>query len=101
MLAQAYAATGREQEAAPLFEEVVLHSSAPETLYTYAAFLKSQNRRDEARDWLRQLQQKKQTLPRYLAAYRAPLVPQGGSAAKRVVGILRTGRQSGLTYTPY
>src|SRR3984957_11251845 len=48
MLAEAYAATGREQEAAPLFAEVVQHSNTPETLYTYAAFLKSQNRSEEA-----------------------------------------------------
>jgi len=64
MLAEAYAATGREQEAAPLFAEVVQHSNTPETLYMYAAFLKSQNRSEEAREWVRQLLQKKRSLPR-------------------------------------
>src|SRR5271157_3529002 len=59
MLAEAYAATGQEQKAAPLFAEVVQHSNTPETLYTYAAFLKSQNRNEEAREWVRQLFQKK------------------------------------------
>jgi hypothetical protein len=65
MLAEAYAATGQEQEAALLFAEVVQHSNTPETLYTYAAFLKSQNRSEEAREWVEQLLQKKRTLPRY------------------------------------
>src|SRR5690348_13557835 len=58
MLAEAYAATGRHEEAAPLFADVVQHSTTPETLYTYAAFLKSQNRSDEARESLRQLLQR-------------------------------------------
>jgi len=82
MLAKAYAATGREQEAAPLFEEVVLHSSAPETLYSYAAFLKSQNRCDEARAWLRQLQQKKRTLPRYWQRIERPWFRKGEALLK-------------------
>ncbi len=68
MLAEAYAATGREQEAAPLFAEVVQHSNTPETLYTYAAFLKSQNRSDEAREWLQQLLQKETHAAALLAA---------------------------------
>ena len=64
MLAQAYALTGREQEAAPLFAEVIQHSNTPETLYLYAAS-KSQKRYDESRDWATQLLQKQRTLPRY------------------------------------
>jgi len=65
MLAKVYVATGREQDAAPFFAEAVQHSSTPETLFTYAAFLKSQNRPDEARQWLRQLLEKNRTLPRH------------------------------------
>src|SRR6202047_1249005 len=49
MLAEAYAATGQEQEAGTLFARGVQHSNTPETLYMYAAFLKSQNRSEEAR----------------------------------------------------
>ena len=84
VLARAYAATGREQEAAPLFEEVVLHSNTPETLYTYAAFLKSQNRCDEARNWLRQLQQKKRTLPRYWERIERPWFRKGEALLKKL-----------------
>jgi hypothetical protein len=84
MLARAYAATGREQEAMPLFQDVVLHSNTPETLYTYAAFLKSQNRYDEARDWLRQLQQKKRTLPRYWQRIERPWFRKGQALLKEL-----------------
>jgi hypothetical protein len=84
MLAQAYAATGREQEAAPLFAEVVQHSNTPETLYTYAAFLKSQNRCEEAREWVRQLMQKKRTLPRYWRRLERPWFRKGQSLLKEL-----------------
>src|ERR1022692_4994799 len=35
------------------------------TFYTYAAFLKSQDRNDEARYWVQQILEKKRTLPLY------------------------------------
>lgn len=84
MLAHAYAATGRDQEAAPLFAEVVQHSNTPETLYTYAAFLKSQNRNDEARDWAQQLLQKKRTLPRYWQRIERPWFLKGQALLKEL-----------------
>ena len=84
MLAEAYAATGRQQEAAPLFADVVQHSTTPETLYTYAAFLKSQNRSDEARESLRQLLQKKRTLPRYWRRMERPWFRKGQSLLKEL-----------------
>jgi hypothetical protein len=84
MLAQAYAATGREQEAAPLLAEVVQHSNSPETLYAYAAFLKSQNRYDEARDWAEQLLQKERTLPRYWQRVERPWFRKGQALLKKL-----------------
>lgn len=84
MLAEAYAATGREQEAAPLFAEVVQHSNTPEALYTYAAFLKSQNRSEEAREWLRQLLQKERTLPRYWRRLDRPWFRKGQGLLKEL-----------------
>jgi hypothetical protein len=84
MLAQAYAATGRLEEAALLFAEVAQHSNTPETLYTYAAFLKSQNRSDEARESLRQLLQKKRTLPRYWQRIERPWFRKGHALLKQL-----------------
>jgi len=86
VLAHAYAMTGRDQEAAPLFAEVVQHSNTPETLYTYAAFLKSQNRNDEARDWLQQLLEKKRTLPRYWQRIERPWFLKGQALLKELSG---------------
>ena len=84
MLAEAYAATGRRQEAEQLFAEVVQHSNTPETLYTYAAFLKSQNRSEEAREWVGQLLQKKRTLPRYWQRIERPWFRKGQSLLKQL-----------------
>ena len=84
MLAEAYAATGRVTDAEPLFADVVQHSDAPETLYTYAAFLKSQNRPAEARDWLQQLQKKKKTLPRYWQRIERPWFRKGQALLKEL-----------------
>jgi hypothetical protein len=82
MLAQAYALTGREQESGQLFAEVAQHSNTPETLYTYAAFLKSQNRHEEARECLRQLAQKRRTLPRYWQRIERPWFRKGDALLK-------------------
>ena len=84
MLAAAYAATGRQSEAAPLFAEVMQHSNTPETLYTYAAFLKSQNRSDEARELVAQLLQKKRTLPRYWRRIERPWFRKGQALLKEL-----------------
>ena len=84
MLAEAYAATGREQEAAPLFNEVVQHSNTPETLYKYAAFLKSQHRNEEAREVVQQLLQKKRTLPRYWQRIERPWFRKGQALLKEL-----------------
>ncbi len=89
MLAQAYAATGRAVEATPLFAEVVQHSDAPETLYTYAAFLKSLNRPDEAREWVHKLQQKKRTLPRYWQRIERPWFRKGQALLKELAAAER------------
>jgi hypothetical protein len=65
-LARAYVATGREAEAARVFAEAMERTSSPEMIYGYAAFLSSQNRADEAREWLNRLQEMKRTAPRFV-----------------------------------
>jgi hypothetical protein len=84
MLARAYAATGRLQEAAPLFAEVMQHSNTPEALYSYAVFLKSQNRSAEAREWAQQLLQKRRTLPRYWERIERPWFRKGEALLKEL-----------------
>ncbi|HEV3221023.1 MAG TPA: tetratricopeptide repeat protein [Candidatus Acidoferrales bacterium] len=65
-LSQAYAAVGRNDDAAALFAEAAQLSSTPEMLYNYAAFLKSQGKTAESREWLDKLEEKRRTSPRYL-----------------------------------
>jgi len=66
LLANAYAQTGQLERADQVFAEVTQISTTPETLYNYASFLKTANRRDESREWAQKLLAKKRTLPRYM-----------------------------------
>lgn len=65
-LARAYAATGRDAEAAEVFSAAMQHTSTPEMLCSYAAFLAGQSRKDEAREWLNRLEETKRTAPRFV-----------------------------------
>ena len=65
-LARAYVATGRDAEAEKVFSAAMQHTSTPEMLFSYAAFLKSRNRMEEAREWLNRLEEKRRTAPRYV-----------------------------------
>jgi hypothetical protein len=66
LLANAYAQTGQLERADQLFADVTQISTTPETLYNYASFLKTANRREESREWAEKLLAKKRTLPRYM-----------------------------------
>jgi len=76
-LAQAYAQVGRSDDAAALFADVMQYSSTPEILYSYAAFLKSQNRPEESREWTQRLFDKKRTLPHYMQRIERPWFAKG------------------------
>jgi hypothetical protein len=65
-LSRAYAATGRNAEAVAVFSTAMQHTSTPEMLYSYAAFLAGQNKNEEAREWLTRLEETKKTAPRFV-----------------------------------
>jgi hypothetical protein len=65
-LAKAYAAVGRNDDAAAWFADSVQKSSTPEMLFSYAEFLAAQKRKDEAWKWLETLEEKRKTSPRYV-----------------------------------
>jgi hypothetical protein len=46
-------------------------------LYSYAAFLKSQNRPEESREWIQRLFDKKRTLPHYMQRIERPWFTKG------------------------
>lgn len=65
-LSRAYVAVGRDADAARVFSDAMQLTSSPEMLFNYAAFLKSQNRLEEARDWLKHLEDARRTAPRFV-----------------------------------
>jgi hypothetical protein len=84
LLANAYARTGQLERANQLFAEVTQISTTPETLFNYASFLKSANRREEAREWLQKLLAKKRTLPRYMQRRERPWFRKGKALMKEL-----------------
>src|SRR6267143_1173271 len=84
LLANAYAQTGQLERADQLFAEVTQISTTPETLYNYASFLKTANRREEAREWLEKVLAKKRTLPRYMQRRERPWFRRGKSLMKEL-----------------
>lgn len=84
LLADAYARAGKLDRAEPLFAEVTQISTTPETLFNYAAFLKTANRHDEAREWAQKLLAKKRTLPRYMQRRERPWFRKGKSLLKEL-----------------
>ena len=84
LLANAYAQTGQLERADPLFAEVTQISTTPETLYNYASFLKMANRHEESREWLKKLEAKKRTLPRYMQRRERPWFRKGKALMKEL-----------------
>jgi hypothetical protein len=84
LLADAYARTGQLERADALFAEVTQISTTPETLYNYASFLKTANRREESREWLQKLETKKRTLPRYMQRVERPWFRKGKALLKEL-----------------
>jgi len=84
LLADAYARTGQLERADQLFAEVTQISTTPETLYNYASFLKTANRREESREWLKKLEAKKRTLPRYMQRRERPWFRKGKTMMKEL-----------------
>ena len=84
LLADAYGRTGQLDRAESLFVEVTQISTTPETLYNYASFLKTANRREEAREWAQKLIAKKRTLPRYMQRRERPWFRKGEALLKEL-----------------
>jgi hypothetical protein len=72
LLAHAYANTGQVEKADSLFQEVVKISTASETYYNYATFLRSQGRNAEAREWAQKILDKRRNMPGYLRRRERP-----------------------------
>jgi hypothetical protein len=65
LLAHAYAQVGQNDKAQAAFARVTQVSTSTEIQYYYAAFLASQGRDAEGREWLQKIQAKKRTMPSF------------------------------------
>jgi hypothetical protein len=72
LLAYCYSQTGQADKAERLFRETLTSSTLSETQFNYAAFLASQGRVEESREWAQRILNKKVTLPRYLRRKEGP-----------------------------
>jgi hypothetical protein len=72
LLALAHGRMGDAARADALFQEAVAISTSSETYYNYAAFLATQQRPAEARDFAQRILAKKATMPRYLQRRERP-----------------------------
>jgi len=84
LLGDAYARTGDFVRAAQGFAPATQFSTTPETLYNYAWFLKSQDKKDEAKEWLEKLMAKKRTLPGYMQRVERPWFRRGKALRKEL-----------------
>lgn len=83
-LSRTYAAVGRVDEAAALYAKAIEQSSTPDMLYNYAVFLLSLNRVEDAREVLRQLAEKRKTIPRYMERVERPWFRKGKALIKQL-----------------
>jgi hypothetical protein len=83
-LARAYTATGRDAEAAQVFRAAMQHTSTPEMLCCYADFLVTQNRTEEAREWLNRLEEVKRTAPRFVQRTQREWFKKGKALRKQL-----------------
>jgi hypothetical protein len=84
LLAHAYANTGQPDRAETLFREATDRSTLSETYLNYAAFLASQKRIPEAREWAQKLLARKSTIPRYLQRRERPWFRKAAALLKRL-----------------
>jgi len=84
LLAHAYANSGQVEKAQELFAHVTEISTLSETGLNYAAFLASQNRNAEAREWAERILARKATMPRYLQRRERPWFRKAKALLKKL-----------------
>ena len=95
LLAHAYANTGAPEKADATFKRATDISTSSETYLNYAAFLASQKRSAEAREWAQKVLDKKPTMPRYLQRRERPWFHQAKALLKSL-GPERSAKTPGI-----
>jgi hypothetical protein len=83
LLAHVYANTAETEKADELFQWVTNISTTSEAYYNYAAFLESQKRTGEAREWAQRILAKKPLMPGYLRRRERPWFRKANALLKR------------------
>jgi hypothetical protein len=86
LLAHAYAQSGQVEKADASFKRATDVSTLSETYYNYAQFLASQNRNDEAQQWLQRILDNKATMPRFARRRDRPWFRRAAALKKRIGG---------------
>jgi hypothetical protein len=84
LLAHAYANTSEPAKADALFRQATEISTASETYLNYAAFLASENRNAEAREWAAKVLAKKPAMPMYLKRRERPWFRKARALLKKL-----------------
>ena len=84
LLAHAYALAGQTQQAETQFQSATGISTLSETYYNYAAFLLSQQRPAEAREWAQKILAKKSTMPRFARRRERPWFNRATALLKKI-----------------
>jgi hypothetical protein len=84
LLAHACANSGQTAKAQELFARVSEVSTLSETCLNYAAFLASQGRKAEAREWAERVLARKATMPRYLQRRERPWFGKAKALLKKI-----------------
>jgi len=84
LLAHAYALTGQKEKADALFRQTTAISTSSETYLNYAAFLASEGRNAEARQWAQKVLDKKPNMPGYLKRRERPNFRMASALLKRL-----------------
>jgi hypothetical protein len=82
LLAHAYALTGRSEDAAVMYDQIMPYSPTIETMFNYAQFLKSQGKGAEARGWIEKMMAAKRSMPRFFVRRERPLFRRAGALLK-------------------
>lgn len=84
VLAHAYALAGQTEKAEAQFKAATDLSTLSETYYNYAAFLLSQQRPAEAREWAQKILAKKSTMPRFARRRERPWFTRAAALLKKI-----------------
>jgi hypothetical protein len=84
LLAHAYALAGHAERADAQFQAATSLSTLSETYYNYAAFLLSQQRPAEAREWAQKILAKKTTMPRFARRRERPWFTRAAALLKKI-----------------